>query len=152
MFEFNDFFVYLNMISLYEEQSMKINQLFRSKIDMEVVIKLLNCFGLSNAMDKRFFCKNDLLHLNTVNKVKDMIDDLNNVYLPCKARIYLTHLNEKKCVTILKQVLRTQNFSLVSKEKHIDKQKTIFYQVCDTDNNRKKILNITHHPEVLSFV
>jgi len=110
---------------------MKINQLFTRKVDTEVLAKLLSCFGIANLNDKRYFCKHDMVHTQTVERLKAIKHELEEYYLPCKAKVYLdgTSLNEKRAVTILKQVLRLHGYYLSSKEKNVNSKKVIFYQL-----------------------
>ena len=61
--------------------------------------------------------------------MNQIIDELTKYYIPCKAKKYLDHLNEKKCITILRQFLKIHNHTLISKEKYIKGEKQLFYQV-----------------------
>ena len=61
--------------------------------------------------------------------MNEMYDELLRYYIPCKAKKYLTDLNEKKCITILRQFLKMQNHTLMSKEKYVNGKKILFYQV-----------------------
>jgi hypothetical protein len=108
---------------------MKINQLFSKKVDTEVLLRLLHCFGLGSLEDKRFFSKHDLNRMDTLVQIQSMRLNLSSYYLPCKAKIYLDHINEKRAITILKQVLRLHGYYLQSKEKNINTRKVIFYQI-----------------------
>ena len=58
-----------------------------------------------------------------------MVDELEKYYLPCKAKVYLSDINERKCITILRQFLKSQGYTLISKEKYINKKKLLIYQV-----------------------
>ena len=74
--------------------------------------------------------RNNLKDLNTVEKVKGHIEKLLKYYIPCKAKKYiLTNLDEKKCITILRQFLKIHNHTLISKEKYVNGKKLLFYQV-----------------------
>lgn len=109
---------------------MKINQLFRRHVDIDVVMLLVQCFGLANLDDRRMFSKQDLAHCDTVNKVKAMIPTMEEFYLPCKARVYLSpDMCENRAVTILRQVVRLHGYHLESREKNINNRKVIFYQL-----------------------
>ena len=61
-------------------------------------------------------------------------------YIPCKSKKYLKDLNEKKCITLLRQFLKVHNFTLMSKEKYVNGKKYLFYQVIpvhiDINTNR----------------
>lgn len=105
------------------------NQLFRISPDLKISTKLLNLFGISDFNDNHSFTKFNLQELDTVNKIKEITEYLKKYYIPCKSKIYLINLNEKKCITILRQFLKVHNFTLMSKEKYIKGKKSLFYQV-----------------------
>ena len=73
--------------------------------------KVLNAFGLTDLNDKRSFSRKDLQYIKTVNKVNELKSELNDCYLPCKARTYLSGLTEKNVITILRQILKTRNYT-----------------------------------------
>ena len=105
------------------------NQLFKISPDLKITLEILNQFGISSFEDNHSFTKNNLTDLNTVDNINDMISDLNKYYIPCKSRVYLNDLNEKKCITILRQFLKKNKYTLMSKEKYIQGKKHLFYQV-----------------------
>ena len=127
---------------------MKINQLFTRKVDTEVLLKLLHCFNLVDLNDKRMFCKYDLIQNDTTTKLNEIKDRLEDYYLPCKSKVYLEDINEKKAITILKQVLRLHGYYLNSKEKNFNNKKIIFYQLINEKDKKKshnmKKYNITN--------
>lgn len=108
---------------------MKINQLFRKHVDLDMVAQVLDCFNLTSFSDRRMFSKNDLLHFQTIEKIELLKLQLADYYLPCKAKVYLDNINENRAITILKQILRLYDQHLVSKEKNINNKKIIFYQI-----------------------
>lgn len=131
---------------------MKINQLFTRKVETDVLLQLLHCYGLSDMNDKRMFCKYDLIQNETLSKLEAIKDQLATYYLPCKSKIYLDNINIKRSITILKQVLRLHGYFLNSKERNFNDKKLIFYQLINEkdkqkSNNMKKY-NITN---ILSF-
>jgi hypothetical protein len=105
------------------------NQLFRITPDRNIVNTLLSLFGIDGFEDTRFFTKNDLISLNTVNNIISIREQLNQYYIPCKSIIYLNAINEKKIITILRQFLKTHNYTLMSKEKYIKGVKQMIYKV-----------------------
>ena len=127
---------------------MKINQLFVKKVDPDVVLKLLNCFGLQNLDDRKSFTKHDLVLNNVIDKVKDLLTELYPYYLPCKARVYLDNLTLRRVVTILRQVVRLYDHYLVSKEKNINSHKVICYQLsCGSTTT----LSLSKQPRTVEF-
>ena len=106
------------------------NQLFKISPDLEFTETLLKLFGIKDINDNHSFTRNNLKDLNTVEKVKEIIEKLVKYYIPCKAKKYiLTDLDEKKCITILRQFLKIHNHTLISKEKYVNGKKLLFYQV-----------------------
>lgn len=105
------------------------SQLFKVYPTIEITEKLLENFGIKGLDDNHSFTRENLLDLNTIEKLNDMYDELIRYYIPCKAKKYLVDLNEKKCITILRQFLKIQNYTLMSKEKYINGNKILFYQI-----------------------
>ena len=105
------------------------NQLFRISPELQFTEKLLQLFGIKDINDNHSFTRNNLNDLKTVDKMNQKIDELTKYYIPCKAKKYLDDLNEKKCITILRQFLKIHNYTLISKEKYIKGKKQLFYQV-----------------------
>ena len=105
------------------------NQLFKNIPDLQIVQSVLEAFGLDNIEDTRLFTKEHMQDVETVQKLSELIPTLKEYYIPCKSKKYLTDLNEKKCITILRQFLKTHNYTLFSKEKFVKGEKQLFYQV-----------------------
>lgn len=118
------------------------NQLFRNTPDLKSTNKIIKLFGLKDINDNHSFTKENLKELNTADEMTKIIDELQQFYLPCKMK-YITNINEKKCITILRQFLKCQNFTLNSKEKYVKGIKYLFYQIIPQDismlvKNREK--------------
>lgn len=122
---------------------MKIHQLFTKKVDTDVLLKLLAAFGINDLNDKKMFCKLDLVQHDTVRKIINLKSCLEQYYLPCKSKIYLNinAINEKRCVTILKQILRLHGYFLISKEKNLNNKKVVFYQLIN-EKERQQTFNM----------
>lgn len=116
------------------------NQLFKVSPNIQITEKILENFGIKSMDDNHSFTRENLSDLNTVDNINNMYDELIRYYIPCKGKKYLTDLNEKKCITILRQFLKILNYTLMSKEKYINGKKTLFYQVIpqqiDMNTNR----------------
>lgn len=104
------------------------NQLFSTVPDFEITTELLNYFGIQGFEDNHSFTKDNLQSLETVDKIVKIIDKLEEYYLPCK-HSYIKELNEKKCITILRQFLKIHGYTLFSKEKYVRGRKALHYQV-----------------------
>jgi hypothetical protein len=127
---------------------MKINQLFNKLVEEELTILLLKCVHINGFDDNRTFTKNDMKIYDSVQFFElNILDELKKYYLPCKAKVYLTNLNEKKLITIIKQVLKLSNYNLVSIEKNKNNKKCISYKLSklasinNFDNNDNTIVN-----------
>lgn len=131
---------------------MKINQLFIKHVDEDLVLRMLNCFGLSNFDDKRTFCKYDLVRMKLLDKFKPVVEDLRGYYLPCKAKVYLDGMDERKAITVLKQVLRLHDVYLKSKEKNFNNRKVMFYTLI-REKDRKQVNHMqqVREPIVIMF-
>tara|TARA_B100001093_G_scaffold518923_2_gene605590 strand:- start:817 stop:1239 length:423 start_codon:yes stop_codon:yes gene_type:complete len=112
---------------------MKKDQLFKKNPSDELFQKILNAFGLKDLEDKRSFSRKDLKYIKTVEKINNLKSDLEEYYLPCKARTYLNGLNEKNVITILRQILKTRNYTISSREKYMKGVKFIIYNLCKTE-------------------
>ena len=128
---------------------MKKDQLFKKHPSDNLFLKIINSFGLANLDDKRSFSRKDLKVLKTVDKIKSHKDELAHCYLPCKARTYLNGLNEKNVVTVLRQILKTRNYTITSREKYMRGEKFIIYSLAPLESkNYKPILHTEIHTKV----
>lgn len=124
------------------------NQLFKIYPDEKITLKLLSFFGIIGFDDNHSFTKPLLIEIETLKNINNMIQELKKYYLPCKYNLYLENLNEKKCITILRQFLKIQNYTLFSKEKYKYGTKLLYYQVI----KKKNIRNIKKETKIiLSF-
>jgi len=132
---------------------MKINQLFKSVVTDELMLNVLACFGLRDLNDDHWFCKEDLESLQTVEKMRMYIDPLSQYYLPCKGRLYLADLNDSKCITVLRQLLRVHGRVLLSKQKYVQQKKTTIYSIRREASEKRTALKIDpDHKTVLTFL
>ena len=118
---------------------MKFFQLFCDKPSKEFLVELLNCFNLKDLNDTKEFCKGELIEFNTVLKIEELIPELVLYYLPCKAKIYLSDMNEKRAITVLCQFLKLFDYKLNRKEKIVNKKKIIYYKLQKLEDIRLHI-------------
>ena len=114
------------------------DQLFKKYPSNKLFIEILNSFGLKGLDDKRSFSRRDLKILNTVDKINNLKNELDSCYLPCKSRTYLNDLNEKNVITILRQILKTKNYTINSREKYMKGSKFIIYSLCKLEHKEYK--------------
>ena len=119
---------------------MTINQLFSKKPDDEIIGKLLECFGLSSLDDSKIFTKRDLKETQVLENLELIKEELGSFYLPCKRKKYLENLNFKKSITLLRQFLKCVDYTLFSKEKYIQGEKYLTYQLMSMD--KKNVLKM----------
>ena len=110
---------------------MGINQLFTHKPAFETIIQICFYYGidLNNLEKKNTFTKKELIDLNLKEKYTKITNLLDIYYLECKKQIYFENMNDKKCITILRQILRLYNYSIKSYEKYCNSKKYIIYTI-----------------------
>ena len=140
--EFEDISKYLNNIILFDEIIIKKNtevknQLFRENIDIDFLEKIIKeCFNIVlNNSTYYSFSKKTIANRNILDIINNNMDKLKKYYIKCKHKIYLENLNEKKIITLLRQLLRMHDFELKAKEKYENGKKYLLYTIC------KKIIN-----------
>lgn len=130
---------------------MKILQLFRRNIDRKLLNDLLLCFNLQGIDDCHSFSKWDLTRYNTISHFEKLIPRLIEVYLPCKSKIYLRTDTVKRCITVLKQVLKVFGHRLNSYEKTVGKSKVIYYKIAQNITG-SELLNLTNNSNQMTLV
>lgn len=130
---------------------MTLYQLFTKNPSEEIMDKILECFDISSLDDTVIFTRKDLVEKDTLNKIMEIREDIEVYYLPCKAKKYLYDLNEKKLITILRQFVRIFGYFIFSKEKYIQGEKYITYQIMPL--NKKNFLKLRKKDEnyIVSF-
>ena len=108
---------------------MTINQLFKKRPTQDGVLPILSLYNLTGLDDIKTFTKKDLALFDTVKKINENLGLFEELYLPCKAKIYLSDLNEKKSITILRQILKLFKYNLKSTEKYYQGEKMIEYNI-----------------------
>tara|TARA_B100000401_G_C52477852_1_gene564317 strand:+ start:148 stop:534 length:387 start_codon:yes stop_codon:yes gene_type:complete len=116
------------------------DQIFKNIPTEEIINEVLKCFGLENINDKKYFSRNDLKKIKTIENINKIKKKLLEFYLPCKSKIYLNELTEKKTITILRHFIKYSQYKLNSKEIYMNKSKIIIYQLIQKDNFEYKPL------------
>ena len=120
---------------------MKFFQLFCEQPSIDFMSQFLKCYGLKGFDDNVEFSKGDLIEYDTVEKLEDMLPEIIMYYLPCKAKIYLDALTEKRAITILSQFLKLFSYKLARKERIINKKKIIYYKIQKIEDTKLHIDN-----------
>ena len=114
------------------------NQLFKIIPDLTILQDLLDIFSLESLEDTTFFTKQSLKDSNGVEKMEELSIKLKDYYIPCKSRVYLENIDENKCITILRQFLKTQDYTLVTKDRSIKGKKMKIYRLIKITNPKKE--------------
>ena len=94
------------------------NQLFKIDPSIELINQLLLCFNLKNLEYKKLFSSLEMDLNFTKSKFLLLEEKLKEIYIPCKYKTYFKDLdNYKNNITILRQILKTINYTVISKEK-----------------------------------
>ena len=107
----------------------KKNQNFKKKPDLLIIQSILGTFGLDNLEDDRFFTKEHMKEINTKENINLLKSVLNEYYIPCKSKIYLNNITDKKCITILRQFVKIYNYKVIGIEKSIKGKKQTTYRL-----------------------
>lgn len=130
----------------------KKNQLFRINPDLPIIQSLLDAFGLDNLEDTRFFTKQNMIEIETVQKINTLKKTLENYYLPCKSKDYLNNITEKRCITILRQFIKIFNYKCIGIEKSIQGKKCITYRlIYDNSDQLSPVKTKEKRPYILTF-
>lgn len=103
------------------------NQLFRAKPPIGMIEKLLEQLGIQNFNENYKFSRDDIQKKELIPKLLEM--PLQDYYINCKYVKYFTKLDEKKCVTILRQLLRLYDYKIKSSEKFSNGKKFLLYNL-----------------------
>ena len=139
---FEEISKYLDNIILFEDIIIKKNseiknQLFRQYVEHDFINNLIKeCFNIElNNATYYSFSKKTIVNRNIIEILNNKIDLLKKYYIKCKHKIYLENLNEKKIITLLRQLLRIHDYELKAKEKYENGKKYLLYTIS------KKLLN-----------
>ena len=129
---------------------MVMNQLFLVLHDTEIIQTLLEAFGLTSLEDNKFFTKQTLQDNETTEKLSQIQEKLESYYIPCKAK-YSKDLTEKKCITLLRQFIKVHGYTLISKERYINRKKVYVYRIIKEDEKEVKPKKSKSKDIVISF-
>ena len=96
---------------------MPINQLFKNMPDRSFVIELINLYGIEDFDDDKYFTKKTLETLNTIENLNGIKDKLNEYYIECKSKTYLTDITLKKMYSYLKTIFKMSWLYIIFKRK-----------------------------------
>lgn len=106
-----------------------INQLFITKPPNELIIECLCSLGFNDLLDSAFISKETMKLNRSVDIIKNKKPELEKYYSPTKAKQYLDNLDVKKCITVVRQLIKTIGYDLISKEKMSSGNKILYYRI-----------------------
>ena len=124
-------------IDLFEKYSFKKNSDFCKKNQLfikesppielarDIIYNILNKDLNDNIYYE--FSKKILKARNATEKINKFITELKKYYLKCKHKKYLENLNEKKIITLFRQILKPYEFNIKSIEKYENGEKFLLY-------------------------
>ena len=119
------------------------NQLFREIPPFDLVEKILKHFIPDITSFNYTFSRQDIIDKNTLIKIIPDLEKLKQYYLKCKTTKYLSEINAKNIITILRQILKPYDLNIVSKEKYKNKHKFLLYSLQKIKQNNNKEYNLT---------
>ncbi len=127
------------------EDKEKKEQLFKNIPTKEFVEDVLKLFIPNGFQDSYYqFSRKMITEKNIIEKLNLLMPQLKNHYMNCKHKKYLENLDPKKCVTILRQLLRLYEYRVISMEKYHNGQKFLLYKIekieIEKDNHQKKLI------------
>jgi hypothetical protein len=120
------------------------NQLFKINPDTAIIQPLVEAFGLTDIDDSRYFTRENMTESHTLDTITDLSDQLKEYYLPCKSKVYLKNITDKKCITILRQFIKPLHYQCLGKEKSISGTKQMTYRISVNETHQQ----VSPHPEV----
>ena len=108
-------------------------QLFRKPLTKELLTIIKEIYKIKN-LNNHTFNKKKLLDYNTIEQLESFYFYISDFYLPCKVKIFLENININRTVTILKQILKEFDYTVVGTEKYDKYKKYTQYRI----NKNKK--------------
>ena len=99
--------------------------IFRKIPTKELVEEVLVYLQFLGFHDNKTFTKNDI----SKEKFEDIVIWIEPYYVPCKAKRFLSNINENKQITILRHLLRVHNYDLLTQEKVYNSLKVTTYKI-----------------------
>ena len=124
------------------------NQLFKKIPPIDLFERLVKIYGLTDINDCRKFTKDHLTKNKTLEKIEGFREELEEYYLPCKTTKYLTDLDEKKLITILRQIAKVFDYHIISNEKYLNSKKVLQYSL---EKNNPIFDDINYNLKIIDF-
>jgi len=141
----------INNIDLFDDyilinNKIKKNQLFSKEPPPFELVNKIFYFLINKELNGNIyyeFSKKNLSIKKIIEKIDEYIVLLKEYYLKCKHKKYLENLNEKKLITLFRQILRPYDYTITSIEKYDNNKKYLLYILeKNKSNTLKKIDSI----------
>ena len=99
--------------------------IFRKIPSKELVEEVLIFLQFLGFHDNKIFTKKDV----NKEKFEEIVTWIEPYYMPCKAKRFLSNINENKQITILRHLLRIHNYDLLTQEKVHNSLKVTTYKI-----------------------
>jgi len=147
----NDFFEsfdkYILGVSFEKEDK---NQLFSKEYPPFFLVNQIMHLLLNKDLEDTVyfeFSRSIIKNKNILQMMKvQYVNELKKYYLKCKHNKYLENLNEKKLITIYRQILRPYNYLIKAFEKYNNSKKYLLYVI-----EKKKDLKLKKINSIMSF-
>jgi hypothetical protein len=124
------------------------NQLFKKMPPIDLFERLVKIYGLTDINDCRKFTKDHLIKNKTLDKIEGLREELEEYYLPCKTTKYLLDLDEKKLITILRQIAKVFDYYVISNEKYLNSKKVLQYSL---EKNGVMFDDVNYNLKIIDF-
>jgi hypothetical protein len=124
------------------------NQLFKKMPPIDLFERLVKIYGLTDINDCRKFTKDHLIKNKTLEKIEGLREELEEYYLPCKTTKYLFDLDEKKLITILRQIAKVFDYHVTSNEKYLNSKKVLQYSL---EKNGMILDDVNYNLKIIDF-
>jgi hypothetical protein len=124
------------------------NQLFKKMPPIDLFERLVKIYGLTDINDCRKFTKDHLIKNKTLEKIEGLREELEEYYLPCKTTKYLLDLDEKKLITILRQIAKVFDYHVTSNEKYLNSKKVLQYSL---EKNGIILDDVNYNLKIIDF-
>ena len=114
-----------------------LNQLFKREPTKNEFNKILECFNISDIDEIHSITYLSIKTYKTIDKLYNILDILLDIYLPCKYN-FISNLNTKRCLTILRQIIRLYDCKLI-------KYKVSHQSVYKIERNKKTNIKIERY-------
>ena len=124
------------------------NQLFKKMPPIDLFERLVKIYGLTDINDCRKFTKDHLIKNKTLEKIEGLREELEDYYLSCKITKYLLDLDEKKLITILRQIAKVFDYHVTSNEKYLNSKKVLQYSL---EKNGAMFDDVNYNLKIIDF-